>query len=288
MKITRIGDFRLDWGESLCWDDERGRLYFVDCMKQTLHWLENAELPLHTRQLTSLPTGLGLADDGRVLIAMDSGLCIVNPDDGAEELIAPYPDGMGGRANDLGIDASGAVVTGSLNLDAAPGSYWRYFSGEGWTQLDDDITNTNGPVFIDISGHSSLVIADTPAGILYAYDYDHQKGVTGKRRVFANTAELEGMPDGACADDEGGVLSGILGPGLIARYTADGLDRTIDVGVEMPSDVAFGGTDLDRLFVVSISVAIRGLDIRAPNAGGLLVLEGTGLTGRKENRFRYC
>ena len=31
MDIRRVGDFTLGWGESVVWDDERDRLYFVDC-----------------------------------------------------------------------------------------------------------------------------------------------------------------------------------------------------------------------------------------------------------------
>jgi len=49
--IHRVGDFSLQWGESLRWDDRRQRLYFVDCATQTLHWLEHAEPPLQSLRL---------------------------------------------------------------------------------------------------------------------------------------------------------------------------------------------------------------------------------------------
>ena len=55
------------WGESLRWDDVRQRLYFVNCAKKTLHWLEGGEPPLHTLQLDSLPTGLVLTPDRRLV-----------------------------------------------------------------------------------------------------------------------------------------------------------------------------------------------------------------------------
>jgi sugar lactone lactonase YvrE len=31
MQISRVGEFALGWGESLVWDEQRLRLYFVDC-----------------------------------------------------------------------------------------------------------------------------------------------------------------------------------------------------------------------------------------------------------------
>ena len=52
--LTRVGDFKLTWGESLRWDDRRRRLYFVDCATHTLHWLEQAEPPLYTMKLPSM------------------------------------------------------------------------------------------------------------------------------------------------------------------------------------------------------------------------------------------
>jgi sugar lactone lactonase YvrE len=56
--ISRIGDFSLRWAESVRWDDQRRRLYFVDCATQTLHWLDRAEPPLRSFELPSMPTGL--------------------------------------------------------------------------------------------------------------------------------------------------------------------------------------------------------------------------------------
>ncbi len=80
MDITRVGDFSLGWGESLLWDDRRGRLYFVDCAAQKMHWLENGEGELHTFQMASMPAGVVPTEDGRLVAALDDGLYVVDPD----------------------------------------------------------------------------------------------------------------------------------------------------------------------------------------------------------------
>ena len=46
---------------------------------------------------------------------------VVDPDAGTIELLAPYPEGMGGRANDANADLAGNLVTGTLNLSPGPG-----------------------------------------------------------------------------------------------------------------------------------------------------------------------
>lgn len=274
------------WGESLRWDDRRQRLYFVDCATQTLHWLEGGEPPLESFRMPSLATGLALSEDGRLVAALDDGIHLVDPDARTTELLAPYPEGLGGRANDAVADLDGNFVTGTLNVVPAPGSYWWYSVREGWRKLDDGIGNANGPVVLDVDGERTLVFADTQASAVYAYPYDGRAGTVGGRRVFGDTSELGGTPDGACADDQGGVWSCILGPGTIARYTSGGLQETIDVGVELPSDATFGGPDLDRMYVVSIAVSIDGNPITAPHAGALMAVDGSGFRGRPEPRMR--
>lgn len=285
--IFRVGDVSLQWGESLRWDDRRERLYFVDCGTQTLHWLEGAEPPLGSLKMPSLPTGVVLAEDGRLVVALDDGLNVVDPDAGATELLASYPKGLGERANDAHADLDGNLVTGTLNMGPGPGSYWWYSADSGWKQLDDGIGNANGPVVLDVNGKQTLVIADTFAMTVYAYDYDGASGTVSERRVFANTGELVGgMPDGAAADNEGGVWGCVLGPGKVVRYMDGSIDDEVDAGVELPSDVAFGGSDLDRMFFVSIAGGMPGIEVSSPNAGALMVVDGLGVRGRPEPRFR--
>jgi sugar lactone lactonase YvrE len=286
-EISRVGDFSLVWGESVRWDDRRQRLYFVDSGAQTLHWLDGAEPPLHTLSLPTTPTGLVLVEDGRLLSALDDGLHVVDPDSGTTELLAPYPEAMGGRANDANADLHGNLVTGTLNLGAGPGSYWWFSASEGWRQLDDGISNANGPVVLDIESVTTLVFADTWAGKVYAYPYDGTTGTVGERRVFVDTSGLGGLPDGACADGDGGVWTCLVGAGTIIRHPArDGRQAVIATGVEMPSDATFGGSDLASMFFVSIAVDVGGIHVTSPNAGALMRVDSTGFRGRPEPRFR--
>jgi L-arabinonolactonase len=284
--ISRVGDFTLRWGESVRWDDRRGRLYFVDCGTQKLHWLDDGEPPLLEMQLPSLPTGVVLTEDDRLVVALEDGLHVVDVDSGSAQLLTSYPPELGARANDANADLDGNLITGTLNLGPGPGSYWWYSVSEGWRQLDDGIGNANGPVVLDLDGEQTLVIADTHAAKLYAYPYDGAQGKVGERSVFADVSRLDGMPDGASADSDGGVWSCVFGAAKIARYTWDGMERVLDVGVELPSDVTFGGPGLDRLFFVSLSVDILGTGLTSPHGGGLMAVDDVGSIGRPEPRFR--
>ena len=138
----------------------------------------------------------------------------------------------------------------------------------------------------DGGNQSTLVFADTQASALYAYDYDGTQGSVGERRVFADTTKLDAQPDGACSDRDNGVWSCLLGAGKLARYTAEGTTEVIDTTVEYPSDVTFGGSELDRMFFVSIAITVGSVEVKSPNAGALMVIEDVGYRGRPEPRFR--
>ncbi len=288
MELTRIGEFMVPWGESLRWDDRRDRLYLVDCMGQCLHWLEAGEPPLETMALPSMATGVVLTEDHRLVVCLADGLHVVDSDAGTTELLAPYPEGMGGRANDANADGSGNLVTGTLNLGPAPGSVWWFSALEGWRLLDDDIANTNGPLVAELGGETTLVLADTPVGVVYRYPYDGAAGTVGERRVLGDHAPLGGAPDGATADADGGVWSCVLGRGALARFTEDGLDRVVELPMANPSDVTFGGPGLDRLFLTSIALNLGEEAPPAPEAGWVMAVEGLGVVGRPEARFRLA
>jgi sugar lactone lactonase YvrE len=279
--IGRIGDFTLGWGESLVWDDRTQRLYFVDCAAQTLHWLEHDSAELHTLRLPSMAAGIVPTDEGALVACLDDGLHRVDPDGGTTTLLTAYPDGLGQRANDACADLSGNLITGTLNMQKAEGSSWWFSSDDGWRLLDPDISNTNGPTVAVLGGSMTLIIGDTSAHY-YAYPYDAARGTAGPRTVFGDVSDLDGLPDGATLDDKGGLWCALVGGAQLARFTTDGLDRTVPVPVANPTDVTFGGPGLDRLYVVSVAAAGSngsGLD------GALLVIDDLGARGRPEPRF---
>jgi sugar lactone lactonase YvrE len=226
-----------------------------------------------------MAAGLVPAEDGALVGALDDGLHVIDPDAGTARLLAPYPEELGGRANDACADLSGNIVTGTLNLAPGPGSLWWFSARQGWRMLDSDISNTNGPN-VAVSGEVvTLFVGDTSADY-YRYRYDPDRGAVERREVFGDVSALAGAPDGAAVDDEGGLWCALVGGGQLARFTDRGLDRTVALPVANPTDVAFGGPGLDRLFVVSIGLGA------AEDAvdGAVLVIDGLGVRGRPEPR----
>jgi sugar lactone lactonase YvrE len=282
VEISRVGEFTLRWGESLVWDERRDRLYFVDCLAHTLHWLESNDETLATMAMPSMPTGIVPTTDGRLVAVLDDGLHIVDPETRECVFLAANPAEIGGRCNDACADLDGNLITGRLNLGPAEGSAWWYSSSQGWRVLDRDISNTNGPTVGVLGGAMTLIIGDTSADY-FSYSYDPATGTVGPRSVFGDTSDIDGRPDGATLDEDGGLWCALVGGHQLARFTTSGLDRTLPLPVENPTDVTFGGPDLDRLYVTSIGGAQP--TTTATLDGALLVVDGLGVKGRPEPRF---
>ena len=95
-----------------------------------------------------------------------------------------------------------------------------------------------------------------------------------------------GAPDGATLDAQGYLWNARYGGSAIARIAPDGrLDRLIELPVSQPTSCAFGGPDLDILYVTTARQRLDEAQLRAqPLAGALLRLD-VGVRGCREPAF---
>jgi len=63
-----------------------------------------------------------------------------------------------------------------------------------------------------------MYLADSPEGVVYAFDYDTETGAPSNQRVFVRRDRDDGVFDGAEVDAEGGYWVALLMKGAVARY----------------------------------------------------------------------
>src|SRR5207237_10937389 len=113
---------------------------------------------------------------------------------------------------------------------------------------------------------------DVPTGVVRAFDFDAASGAISRERVVVRVPEGMGVPDGMTIDRDGMLWVAHHGAGVVARWDPkDGsLLGRIDLPVSQPTCCAFGGPELDVLYITS---ARENLDAGAlaeqPLAGGL-------------------
>ena len=131
-----------------------------------------------------------------------------------------------------------------------------------------------------------LYYTDSLRRTIWVYDFDLATGAIDRRRVFARVPDDAGVPDGLCVDREGHVWSAHWGGWRLTRYAPDGgVDRVVDMPVPQPSCPAFGGADLEVLYVSSAAIGMTQDELaRAPDGGGLFALD-VGVRGLPVGRF---
>ena len=185
----------------------------------------------------------------------------------------------GNRFNDAKADAHGRVWAGSMDNaeKAVSGSLYR-IEGHEVLRVDHPYGIANGPA-ISPDGRT-LYHTDTAARTVYAFDCSPDGELSAKREHVRFEGD-DGYPDGMCCDAEGGLWVAHWGAGRLSRFLPDGrLERRIALPASQVTSCAFGGEQLDELFVTT---ARRGRDDE-PLAGSLFRLR-PGVRGLPPARF---
>lgn len=285
-------DAKATLGEGAAWCVHSQRLFWVDIQAPALHEFD----PVTGRDRQwAMPEPVGtmalvdgaLADSGRVVVALASGLAWF--DLASEKLDRFLPieaDNDKSRLNDGRCDRQGRLWVGSMRRGDAPhpGTVYRC----NGTRAEPVLRNITVPNCTCFSPDGrTMYFADTPTGIIRAFDLDPATGALSGERQFATLPEGTGAPDGATVDAEGGVWVAHWGGGRVSRFRPDGTwERSIMLAAPRVTCPAFGGPDLDTMF---ITTARTGLDeaalVKTPLAGGLFAVK-PGVRGLEEPRFR--
>ncbi len=273
-------------GEGPVWWPEAESLLFVDIKAPAiLSWK-----PGDITRRWAMPAEIGavvLRRGGGWLAALRSGLAFVSPSTGViEHFAAPEADIPGNRFNDGKCDPKGRFWVASMDdtMTKPTGRIWCLDGNLGLVAKDGGFIIGNG--FGWNQEGRRMYFTDSENRTIHVYDYDPATGALGRRSIFATVSSDCGYPDGLCVDSEDHVWSAHWDGWRITRYRPDGsVARVIDFPVPRPTSLAFGGGNLDRLYVTSARIGLSAaLLAKAPLSGGLFELD-VGVCGRPEPRF---
>jgi L-arabinonolactonase len=119
-----------------------------------------------------------------------------------------------------------------------------------------------------------MYFADSLRYAIFTYDFDPVSAEISNERIFAET-RAPGFPDGSTVDAEGYLLNAEFNSWRVVRYAPDGcIDRLIELPAERPTCCAFGGPNLDVLYVTTASQWMTESELTAqPMAGALLAID---------------
>jgi sugar lactone lactonase YvrE len=128
-----------------------------------------------------------------------------------------------------------------------------------------------------------MYFIDTHAWSVDALDFDPETGEATNRRKLIVIDPKDGAPDGLIVDAEGCIWVALWEGWAVRRYAPDGtLLMTVDVPVARVTKPAFGGHDLDDLYITTASPPEP--DDAQPHAGGLFKVR-PGVRGLPVNSY---
>jgi sugar lactone lactonase YvrE len=288
--VDCVLDARARLGEAAMWDERAGRLWWVDIESRELHCFDPDTA---TDRAFALPSRIGcfaFREAGGHVVAVEDGFALFDPETGALQPIAdPEPDLPTNRFNDGTPDPAGRFIAGTMPLgERLPvAAIWRLDAAHRVERLVDGLKVSNGMAFSPDGGTFYWSDSDSSVQTIWQASYVAETGAMGERRVFATTTALAGRPDGGTIDADGCYWMAGVGGWQLVRFTPKGeVDRVIEMPVEKPTKIAFGGADLETLYVTTIGSGLTpGSEDRQPQAGGLFALRVPGVRGLPVWRF---
>jgi sugar lactone lactonase YvrE len=300
-EVEHVLEVRNVIGEGPVWHSQEGFLYWVNFIGD----YQISRFSPQTRKVEIFETGkpvmaLGIRKAGGFIAATSNGIETWNTQSKKFETVCNALAGRTGyRFNDAATDSRGRFWVGTLN-DANPkGPDGELFCVQSAgsssvtpnqalkcdvTVKDKGFTVSNG---IGWSPDKKIMyFTDTFRYAIYAYDYVAETGAITNRRTFVETPPEAGLPDGLTVDSEGFVWSAYCGGWKVYRFTPDGkIDREYKLPVANPTSCAFGGKNLDELYITSAHLGLSDEDKKKyPLSGDLFCLKA-GIKGMDEPRF---
>jgi sugar lactone lactonase YvrE len=261
----------------------------VDIPENKVHVFNPESRSNLTFVLPQMVTSVHTRTGGGLLLTLRKSVAYYEPSTGKLDILPdPEEDRPGNRFNDGKCDRQGrlwAGTMGDVDWDAPVGSLYRFDASAKLTRMEEGICCSNGLGWSPDS--KTLYFAESFRYRIHAYDFDPPTGNLSNRRVFAALDPNSGaFPDGLTVDAEGFVWSAQPMFGRLVRYDPGGaIERIIELPVSRGTSCAFGGKNLDVLYVTTMRGTLSEEQLaEEPLAGSLLALR-PGVKGIAETPF---
>lgn len=279
-------------GECPMWHPDRQQLFWVDAYNHRVHQYDPATGHDRYFETGDVVSAIAPCTPIHLLIALRDRLALLHLETGEihrlHQFEFPYPNT---RCNDGKCDSQGRFWIGSISEEPEQAELYRY-DPDGSTQvMETGLTISNGLSWSP--DDKTFYLTDSAKHLIYAYDFDVNKGTISNRRVLVDLSRetVEGVtvePDGLTIDQQGNLWSALWNGWRIACFNPAGKEiDSIKLSVQRPTSVTFGGAKLTDLYITSASVGLSQKEIQHGfHAGDLFCAVGQAEIGMVSHRFK--
>lgn len=235
--------------------DREGNLYFSETEAGTITVLS----PNGSRRLWAKVDGANghkIASDGTHIVAAKNSVVQLDTQGKLLKVVAKEFNGkLLQYPNDITIDPQGGFYftdSGAPNSQNPTGAVYYVNSAGKTNQVLTGVAFANGLLLSP--DRKRLFVNESKRNRVLVYDV-HTPGKVGSQKVFASLPvkqgeQIDNQPDGMCMDAMGNLYLAHYGMRQVQVLNPDGfLIRSFSSGNLTTSNCAFGGSNLDRLFV---------------------------------------
>jgi sugar lactone lactonase YvrE len=265
-------------GESPLWVPDEQVLYWMDIKKPALYRFDPKSSSCRCWMVSSDIGGFALsADRAGAVVALRQGLFKLEFASGVlTQLASPPFDPSLFRFNEAACDSHGrfwvGVMFDPIHAEAKPQkeALHSFTLAEG-LRKEPDLSDLHNGMAWSADGRE-FYLSHSYEQEIVTFAYDLQSGHICNTQTFACLPKALGIPDGAALDIDGGYWCACHGGARLRRFTADGnVDRDILLPVSQPTMCAFGGENLDELYITSAMDKLSVQQLKhEPLAGALL------------------
>ncbi|MBO6920240.1 MAG: SMP-30/gluconolactonase/LRE family protein [Rhizobiaceae bacterium] len=276
MQADLVVDCKNHHGEGVFWNALDGLVWWTDIEGKSL-WSFNPVTQKSARQdMPERVCCFAPRAEGGLIVAYADRVVLFDPDTRNETIVEIFePHNKQTRLNDGRTDRAGRLIVGGMNeVSGNPDSTVLCIDTDLSTrELITGVSCANSICFSPDGG--TMYFADTPDREIIAYDYNVERGEISNRRIHSSFENEPGLPDGSCVDADGGVWNAEWEGRRVVRVAPDGeVDCIIDVPVWKPTCCAFGGPELDTLFITTSRLMSDPSVLRQePESGGLFAVK---------------
>jgi sugar lactone lactonase YvrE len=241
-------------GEGPAWNAELGVLHSVDIRGEKVYTYDPALGTLEYFSTKSAPGAVLPTTGNKLAIALVDGIYLANLDgSNLDNKFMIEAEILGNRMNDAKCDPNGVLFAGTMGDNKSPsGSLYR-INSEGFEKVCKDVTVSNGLAWSP--NGSKMYYIDSGKRSVQISDFDLSTSSIIGFKNFIEFPTSFGIPDGMCADKEGGIWVAFFGGQQVRRFSESGIQtHEINLPVPLVTSCCFAGEDSTTLYITTASI----------------------------------
>ena len=274
-KAKLVIDAKAALGEGPIWDNEKKLLYWIDIINKEVR-IFDPKTSFERKIILEQQIGtVVVGTNERLVVALENGFYFLDLKTEKMSFITdPESNIPENRFNDGKCDPAGRFWAGTLSKENGKASLYCLDTDLRVAKKVENVTVSNGIVWnVDTK---KMYYIDTPTNEVWGFDYDIRTGDISNKAVVINIPKEEGHPDGMTIDSEGMLWVAHWGGWRVSRWDPEEGKKLDEVKVPASNVTAcaFGGDDLDELYITTARTGLCDEDLKEqPEAGGLFCVK---------------